>query len=151
MVGRQFLPKKILIHQPMLEEDDFKMVDKTMRTTFVSGDGPQCREFERNLADYLGVKHALFVNSATSALELAFRAKHFPHGSEVIVPNFTYTSSALGAKYNNLNLVLCDVYPDNGSLDVSKIEGLITRKTVAIVAVDYAGIPADIDAIQRDC
>lgn len=146
--GTPVSEEKILIHLPNLEEDDFQAVDKAMRTTFVSGDGPECRKFEENLAAYLGVKHALFVNSATSALELAFRAKGFPAGSEVIIPDFTYTSSALGAAYNNLKIVLADVRPDNGSLDVSKLESYISPKTVAIVAVDYAGIPADMDGIQ---
>lgn len=139
----------VLIHKPMLDEDDFASVDIAVRSTFVSGDGPACREFEKRLAGYLGAKHVLFVNSATSALELAFRAKDFPAGSEVIVPDFTYTSTALGALYNNLKIVLADVVADNGSIDVSKIEDLITSKTVAIAPVDYAGIPADMDAINE--
>lgn len=138
----------ILIHKPYLAEDDFAAVDKALRSTFVSGDGPDCREFEKKLAEYLGVKHVLFVNSATTALELAFRVKDFKPGSEVIVPDFTYTSTAIAALYNNLKVVLADVYPDNGSLDVSKLETYITPKTVAIAAVDYAGIPAEMDEIM---
>jgi dTDP-4-amino-4,6-dideoxygalactose transaminase len=55
----------------------------------------------------------------------------------------------LGAIYNNLKIVLADVYPDNGSIDISKIEKLITKRTVAIAPVDYAGIPADMDAINE--
>ena len=146
--GKPVSPQPVLIHRPMLDEDDFASVDKAVRSTFVSGDGPACREFEKRLSEYLGAKHVLFVNSATSALELAFRAKDFPAGSEVIVPDFTYTSTALGALYNNLNIVLADVRPDNGSLDVSKLESLITPRTVAIAPVDYAGIPAEMDAIN---
>jgi dTDP-4-amino-4,6-dideoxygalactose transaminase len=138
----------VLIHKPFLEEDDFVAVDRAIRSTFVSGDGPDCREFEKMLAEYLGARHVLFVNSATAALELAFRVRDFPAGSEVIVPDFTYTSTALGALYNNLKIVLADVYADNGSIDTSKIEGLITSRTVAIAPVDYAGIPADMDAIN---
>ena len=138
----------VIIHKPYLNEDDFDAVDRAMRSTFVSGDGPDCREFEKMLAEYLGVRHVLFVNSATAALELAFRVKNFKPGSEVIVPDFTYTSTALGALYNNLKIVLADVYPDNGSMDVSKISKLITTQTVAIAPVDYAGIPADMDAIN---
>jgi len=146
--GKPVSKEPILIHKPYLDEDDFAAVDKAMRSTFLSGDGPECREFEKLLAEYLGVKHALFVNSATSALELAFRVKNFPEGSEVIIPNFTYTSTALGALYNNLKIVLADVYPDNGSLDVTKLESYITPKTVAIVPVDYGGIPAEMDEIM---
>lgn len=146
--GKPITTEPVLIHKPDLDEDDFVAVDKAMRSTFVSGDGPDCRQFEQMLSDYLGVKNVLFVNSATTALELAFRVKNFKPGSEVIVPDFTYTSTALGAIYNNLKIVLADVYPDNGSIDVSGIEKLITEKTVAIAPVDYAGIPADMDAIN---
>jgi perosamine synthetase len=138
----------VLIHLPFLEEDDFAIVDKTMRSTFLSGDGPECRLFEQEMANYLGVRHALYLNSATSALELAFRVKDFDPGSEVIVPDFTYTSTALGALYNNLAIRLVDVYADNGSIDVSKIEAAINAKTVAIAPVDYAGIPAEMDDIN---
>lgn len=146
--GKPVTAEPVLIHKPDLDEDDFVAVDRAMRSTFLSGDGPDCRQFEKLLSDYLGVKNVLFVNSATTALELAFRVKNFKPGSEVIVPDFTYTSTALGAIYNNLKIVLADVYPDNGSIDVSGIEKLITEKTVAIAPVDYAGIPADMDAIN---
>ncbi len=145
--GRPVSVEPILIHKPYLDESDFAAVDKAMRSTFLSGDGPECRLFEKLLGEYLGVKHVLFVNSATSALELAFRVKNFAVGSEVICPDFTYTSTAIAAMYNNLNVVLADVYPDNGSLDVSKLESYITSKTVAIAAVDYGGIPAEMDEI----
>jgi dTDP-4-amino-4,6-dideoxygalactose transaminase len=147
--GTPVTGQPVLIHKPYLDEDDFAAVDRAMRSTFVSGDGPECRRFEEMLAEYLGAKHVLFVNSATAALELAFRVKDFPAGSEVIVPDFTYTSTALGALYNNLKIVLADVYADNGSIDVAKIEGLITAKTVAIAPVDYAGIPAEMDAVNE--
>lgn len=147
--GKPISNEPILIHKPFLQEDDFEAVNKALRSTFVSGDGPACREFEKEMAEYLGVKHVLFVNSATTALELAFRVKNFKAGSEVIVPDFTYTSTALGVIYNNLKVVLADVYSDNGSLDISKLEGLITDKTVAIAPVDYGGIPAEMDKINK--
>ncbi len=147
--GKPVTAEPVLIHKPYLDEDDFAAVDRAIRSTFISGDGPECRNFENKLAYYLGAKHALFVNSATTGLDLVFRVKNFKSGSEVIVPNFTYTSTALGALYNNLKIVLADVYPDNGSIDVSKIKDLITNKTVAIAPVDYAGIPADMDAINE--
>jgi len=146
--GEPISKEPILIHKPYLTEEDFKAVEMATRSTFVSGDGPDCRIFEKKLAEYLGVKYALFVNSATTALELAFRVKNFPKGSEVIVPNFTYTSTAIAAAYNVLKIVLADVYPDNGSIDVSKLEGYINEKTVAIAAVDYGGIPAEMDEIM---
>lgn len=147
--GTPVSPTPIVIHKPYLTNADRQAILEAFDSTFISGDGPACREFERKLAEYVGVKHALYVNSATSALELAFRVKNFPPGAEVIVPDFTYTSSALGPMYNNLKVVLCDVYPDNGSVDVAKLESYITDKTVAIVPVDYAGNPAEMDEVNR--
>ena len=147
--GNPVTKEKVLIHKPFLEEDDFEAVNSAVRSTFVSGNGPECMKFEKKLAEYLGVKHVLFTNSCTTALDLAFRVKDFPAGAEVIVPNFTYTSSALGPILNGLKVVLCDVNPLNGNIDVSKIESLITSRTVAIVPVDYAGNPADMDEVMR--
>jgi len=146
--GPAVATERVLIHLPTIAEEDIQAVTEAMRTTFVSGDGPACREFEQKLADYLGVKFALFLNSATTALDLAFMVKDFPAGSEVIVPNFTYTSTALGPILNNLKIVLADVRPDNGNIDVSKLESYITDKTVAIVPIDYAGNPAEMDEIN---
>jgi perosamine synthetase len=147
--GKPVTSNTVLIHKPYLDESDFNSVLETTKSTFVSGDGATCREFESKIADYLGVKHALFMNSCTAALELAFRVKRFKSGDEVIIPNFTYTSTALGALYNNLNIKLVDVDPLTGNIDVSKIESSITAKTVAIAPVDYAGNPAEMDEINK--
>ena len=147
--GNPVSQKTILIHKPYMDEDDFKAVYETAKSTFISGDGPACREFENNLAKYLGVKHVFFMNSATSALDLAFRVKSFEEGGEVIVPNFTYTSTALGPLYNNLKIRLVDVDPLTGLINIDKIEALINVNTVAIAPVDYAGCPPDMDRINE--
>jgi perosamine synthetase len=147
--GKPVTDKPVLIHLPYLDENDTQAVVDVMKSTFLTGDGKACREFEEKLASYLGVKYVLYVNSATSALELAFRVKDFKPGSEVLVPNFTYTSSALGALYNNLKIKLVDVRPNNGNIDVDKLEAAITSDTVAVVPVDYAGNPAEMDEVNR--
>jgi perosamine synthetase len=145
--GSPITTEKVLIHKTYVDENDFQAVNDAVRSTFVSGNGPKCMEFEKNLAEYLGVKHVLFTNSCTTALDLAFRVKEFSAGSEVIVPNFTYTSTALGPLLNNLKVVLVDVDPMNGNIDVEKVEAMVTPKTVAICPVDYAGNPADMEKI----
>lgn len=147
--GRPVAEERIPIHLPYMDESDFKAVEDTVRSTFVSGNGPKCMEFERKLAEFLGVKYVLFTNSCTTALDLAFKVKQFPAKAEVLVPNFTYTSSALGPLLNNLTVKLVDVNADNGNIDVAKIEQAITKNTVAIVPVDYAGNPADMDEVMR--
>jgi len=147
--GEPVSKETIVIHKPYIDEKDIQAVNEATRSTFVSGNGPACREFEKRLAEYLEVKHVFFTNSCTTALDLAFRAMEFPAGSEVLVPNFTYTSTALGPLLNNLKIKLVDVDPDNGNIDVTKIEQAITEKTVAIAPVDYAGNPADMDPIME--
>jgi perosamine synthetase len=138
----------IIIHKPSLEEDDISIVSEAIRSTYVSGDGPKCREFEKMLSEYLGVKYVFFTTSCTAALDLAFMVKQFPAGSEVIVPNFTYTSTALAPIFNNLKVILVDVDPFTGNIDVGKVEEAITGKTVAICPVDYAGNPADMEELK---
>lgn len=147
--GKPISSEPIIIHKPYLDEEDFQAIDKTARSTFISGNGPQCMQFEKEFAEYLGMKHVLFTNSCTTALDLAFKAKNFPAGSEVIVPNFTYTSTALGPLLNNLKIRLCDVHEDNGNINPQKIEALINEKTVAIMPVDYAGNPAELDSVNE--
>lgn len=147
--GEPVSREPILIHKPSINEADVLAVTDAVKSTFVSGDGPECRKFEEHLKQYLGVKHALFMTSCTVALDLAFRVKDFPAGSEVIVPNFTYTSTALGPLLNGLKVVLADVRPDNGNIDVDKLESYISSRTVAICPVDYAGNPPEMHRIRE--
>ncbi len=147
--GKPVADETVLIHKPYMDEADFKAVYETTKSTFVSGDGPACRKFEEMLCEYLGVKHAFFMNSCTTALDIAFRVKNFPVGKEVIVPNFTYTSTGLGPLYNNLKLKLVDVNPTDGNIDINKVEAAINENTVAIAPVDYAGCPPDMNKINE--
>ena len=146
--GEPVSKTKIPLYKPTIEADDIEAVKNAVASTFVSGDGPECRAFESELAAYLGVKHAFFTTNCTAALDLAFMIKDFPVGSEVIVPNFTFTSTALAPILNNLKVKLVDVDPLSGNINVNKIEEAITNKTVAIVPIDYAGYPCDMDAIN---
>ena len=147
--GEPVTKNKIPLYKPTIESDDIEAVTNAVASTFVSGDGPECRAFENELAAYLGVKHAFFTTNCTAALDLAFMIKDFPEGSEVIVPNFTFTSTALAPILNNLKVKLVDVNPLSGNIDVNKIEEAVTKKTVAICPIDYAGYPCDMDEINQ--
>jgi len=147
--GKPVSSEKIPLYKPTIEKDDIEAVKNAVASTFISGDGPECRKFEHELAKYLDVKYAFFTTNCTAALDLAFMIRNFPRDSEVIVPNFTFTSTALAPILNNLVVKLVDVNPTNGNIDVNKIEESITNKTVAIIPVDYAGYPADMDIINE--
>lgn len=147
--GKAIRDNLLPINQPYFDKDDFEAVRKAMLSTFVSGDGPECRAFEEEFAEYLGAKHVFFTNSATAALDLAFMIRDFPDNAEVIVPDFTFTSTALAPILNRLKVVLVDVDPENGNIDPQKVREKITANTVAIIPVDYAGNPAEMDEIMK--
>ena len=147
--GEPVAKTKIPLYKPTIEEDDIEAVTNAVASTFVSGDGPECRAFEKELTEYLGVKHAFFTTNCTAALDLAFMIKDYPAGSEVIVPNFTFTSTALAPILNNLKVKLVDVDHLSGNIKINKIEEAITKNTVAICPIDYAGYPCDMDPINE--
>jgi len=139
----------IPLTKPDFDSCDEQSLLEAFRSTFASGDGPDCRAFERELSAYLGAKHVFFVSSCTAALDLAYMVKDFPAGSEVLVPNFTFTSTALAPILNNLKVVLVDVDPENGNIDFDDAKRKVTKNTVAISPVDYAGNPVNITQMNR--
>lgn len=142
---------KILIHKPFFDENDKKAVLGAIESTFVSGDGPQCREFEADISEYTGIQYSLFTNSATTALEAVIRAWDFSTDDEVIVPAFTFTSTALAPLYNNLKVVFCDVEESTGLMTLDLLKEVVTEKTKCVIPVDYAGCPVDMEPIQKFC
>jgi dTDP-4-amino-4,6-dideoxygalactose transaminase len=105
--------------------------------------GPRVRQFEAAFADYLGVRHAVALNSGTAALHLALEAIGLRPGDEVIVPTYTFAASADAARYVGGRPVLVDVEPDTLTLDPSAVGTAITPRTRAIIGVDLAGQPCD--------
>ena len=110
--------------------------------------GPKVREFEEIFAKRHGVKHAMAVTSATTALHLALVALGVGEGDEVIVPAFTWISTANVVIYCGAKVVFVDVDPKTFNLDVTKLKEKITARTKAIIPVHLFGLCADIDAIK---
>lgn len=114
------------------------------------GLGPKTKEFEKKFANFIGVKYAVGVNSATAALHLALECFNIK-GKEVITTPMTFVSTNHAILYNGGIPVFCDVEPDTMNIDPQKIEKLITEKTRAIAVVHYGGRSCDLDAIQNIC
>lgn len=110
--------------------------------------GPRVSEFEKAFANWCGAKQGVAVNSGTAALHAAMRAIQLKPGDEVIVPAITFAASANAAVYEGGVPVFADVEPDTLLIDPLSVARKITPKTRAIVAVDYAGQPADYDALH---
>jgi len=113
--------------------------------------GPMTKRFEQEFALYHQVKHALFMNSGTSALHVALAALKDYHGwhdgDEVIVPAVTFVATTNIVLHNNLNPVFVDVEPDTFNIDPQKIEEKISKKTRAIIPVHLLGLPATMGPI----
>jgi len=109
--------------------------------------GPRVSEFEKAFAAHCGAAEGVAVNSGTAALHCAMRALNIQPGDEVIVPAITFAASANAALYEGGVPVFADVEADTLLIDPASVAMKITPRTRAIVAVDYAGQPADYDAL----
>lgn len=115
-------------------------------TSFILG--PNVHEFEKEAAQYLGIKHALTCASGTDALHLGLIAAGIKQGDEVITTSFTFIATAEAICYVGATPVFVDVDPKTFNIDVAQIEKAITPKTKAILPVHIFGQPADMTAIQ---
>jgi perosamine synthetase len=110
--------------------------------------GPYALEFERQMASYVGVKHAVAVSSGTAALHLIVKALEIGPGDEVLVPSFTFAASVNVCLFEGAVPVFVDIEPDTFTMDPEDLERKITARTKAIMVVDVFGHPAEWDAIQ---
>jgi len=110
--------------------------------------GEATRKFEENFANYIGVKHAVGVNSGTDAIVLALRALNIGPNDEVITVSLTAVATVAAIELVGATAVLCDIDPETRCMEASKVEGLITEKTKAILPVHLYGHPADLPTLQ---
>jgi len=110
--------------------------------------GPNAKALETELAEYIGTKYTVGLNSGTDALHLALRALDIGAGDEVITTAFTFVATAEAIGIVNAKPVFVDINPDTYNIDPAKIEAAITPKTKAIIPVHLYGQPCDMDAIM---
>ncbi len=131
-----------------LDSEDIAAVVAALKSDFLTT-GPRVNEFERNLAEIAGCRHAVAVNSGTSALHALYYGAGIGPDDEIIVPPLTFAATASAALHLGAKVVFADVEPGTGNIDPKGVASLITDKTRAVVAVDYAGHPADYDALRK--
>ncbi len=137
----------IPVNSPVITDDSKRLVAEALDTGWISSAGPYIEKFEIEFATYIGVKHAISVNTGTAALHLALIAAGIKPGDEVIVPAFTMAASWMAVMYLGAKPVFVDVDPDIYTIDPSLIESAITSKTKAIMPVHIYGHPADMDRV----
>lgn len=142
---RTFMPFSL----PELGEEEIQEVVDSLRSGWITT-GPKTKRFEQDFVQYLNSDvQALAVNSATAGLHLALEAVGIKAGDEVIVPTYTFTSTAEVVRYLGADPIFVDCDPITLNIDPAKIESAITNKTKAIMPVHFAGLACDMDAIIK--
>ncbi len=129
------------------QEVDSAIQEVINNTAFING--PAVKTFQKNLENYLGVKHVIPCANGTDALQIAMMALGLKQGDEVITANFTYVATAEVIGLLGLTPVLVDVYPNTFDIDVSAVEKKITSKTKAIVPVHLFGQCAQMEELMN--
>ncbi len=127
---------------------EFAYMQEAVAGLHLSGDGPFTKRCERRLAEITGCRRALLTHSCTAALEMAALLLDIQPGDEVVMPSYTFPSTANAFALRGARLVFVDVRPDTLNLDESQVEEGLGPKTKAIVAVHYAGVACEMDAVR---
>ena len=131
-----------------IDEADIQAVANVLRSDWLTT-GPVVEAFEKAIANFVGAKYAIAVSNGTAALHAAMYAANIAKDSEVIVPPMTFAATANSVVFQGGKPVFSDVNSDTLLLDHCQLEKKISKKTKAIVAVDYAGQPCDYDELQK--
>jgi dTDP-4-amino-4,6-dideoxygalactose transaminase len=139
----------IPLQLPFITEDERRAVSEAMASSQISGNGPICKRIEEEIAEAFGCRHVLLTTSCTHALELAALCLDLGADDEVIMPSFTFSSTANAILLRNAKPVFAEISPDTFNLDPKDVRQRITPRTKAIVVVHYAGIPCDMAEFMK--
>ena len=140
---------KIPFNKPYMTGKELKYITEAHSRGHLSGDGSFTRRCQRWMEEQTGCDKALLTHSCTAALEMAAILAELQPGDEVIMPSYTFVSTANAFVLRGVVPVFVDIRPDTLNLDESKIEQAITRKTRAIVPVHYAGVACEMDTVME--
>jgi dTDP-4-amino-4,6-dideoxygalactose transaminase len=137
----------IPFNRPSLVGKEFEYMQEAIANWHISGDGPFTKRCNALLQEALGVPNVLLTTSCTHALEMAALLLDIQPGDEVIVPSFTFVTTANAFALRGAKPVFADIRPDTLNIDEAKLERLITPRTRAILVVHYAGVGCEMDDI----
>jgi Predicted pyridoxal phosphate-dependent enzyme apparently involved in regulation of cell wall biogenesis len=140
--------RNIPFSPPDITDAEIEEVINAMKSGWITT-GPRTKLFEQKIAEYIGAKKAVCLNSATAAMELTLRILGIGPGDEVVTTAYTYTASASVIHHVGAKIVLVDVAPGSYEIDYSRLESAITEKTKVIIPVDIAGKMCDYDAVYK--
>ena len=138
----------ISFNVPPYTGEEIKYVTEAIQSHKICGDGMFTKKCSEWLQDRFGSQKVLLTTSGSAALDMALLLCDLKEGDEVILPSFTFSSTANSALLAGAKLVFCDIRPDTMNIDETKIEAAITDKTKVILVVHYAGVACEMDTIM---
>ncbi len=139
---------KIPFNKPTIVGKELFYISQAIRNGYSAGDGGFTQKCHTLLESILNVPKVLLTTSCTHALEMSARLLDIQHGDEVIVPSFTFVSTANAFVLCGANIRFIDIRPDTLNLDEDQLEDLITPRTKAVAAMHYAGVGCEMDRIM---
>ncbi len=143
------MAETIPFSKPYFSQEEAEIAGQVILSGAVGGAGPITARVEKSMEARFGVKRALLVTSGTHAMELALMAFDLKPGDEVILPSFTFTSTATAILRQGARPVFAEIDEDTLNLDVEDVAGRITSRTRAIIPVHYAGVGCRMDRIME--
>lgn len=140
----------IPVIRPLLGPEEAAAAAEAISSGWIA-QGPRVAEFEAAFAAATGTGHAVAVSSCTAALHLAMIAAGVGHGDEVIAPSMSFIATANAARYVGARVVFADVDPDTLNITPETVAPLLTERTRAVILVDQAGVPGDLNAMRKLC
>lgn len=139
----------IPFNKPYLTGNETNYIEDAVKSGKISGNGKYTKLCQSFFEDRYQIKKALLTTSCTDALEMAAILIDLKEGDEVIMPSYTFVSTANAFVLRGAKIIFADSLPNHPNMDTSKLEALITQKTKAIVPVHYAGVACDMDEIMQ--
>jgi dTDP-4-amino-4,6-dideoxygalactose transaminase len=143
--------RPIPFNRPTALGREFSLIAQAIRDGQLSGDGQFTRRCNARIAEMTGSGAALLTHSCTAALEMAAILANLRPGDEVILPSFTFVSTANAVVLRGATPVFVDIEPATLNIDPARAAAAVTTRTRAVFAVHYAGFPADMDALRSLC
>lgn len=138
----------ITFNVPPYTGNEIKYIEQAVKNQKICGDGAFTKQCNAWIEEKFHAQKALLTTSGTTALEMATLLCDLKEGDEVILPSYTFSSTATSVVLTGATLVFVDIRPDTMNIDEKKIEAAITSKTKAIIAVHYAGVACEMDTIM---
>lgn len=140
-------PKYVPFNQPFMVGRELEYIAEAVQSGHLAGDGPFARRCQSWLEEALGARQVLLTHSCTAALEMSAILCRIGPGDEVIMPSFTFVSTANAYLLRGARPVFVEIRPDTLNLDENRVEEAINSRTRAIVPVHYAGVACEMDSL----